>query len=129
MSTYLRVDHMPGPTDDARVLQLKQYEAADAMYEAWNKARAKFNYANDAPVDTDPEYVASKAAYEVTVTELLALLGADAHCNFVDCDLWSAFSDCYKSENGFRPRFHKTRQEVQEYFDRLRERNASESTA
>lgn len=127
--TYLQEHHMPGPTDAARALQLKQYQTADAMYEAWNNARAKHNYTNDAAVDSEPEYVASKAAYEATVTELTALLGPSAHCNFVDCDLWSAFSDCYKSEAGFRPRCHKTRQEVQEYFDRLREHNASEPAA
>lgn len=129
MTCYLQEHHMPGPTDAARALQLKQYIAADAMYEAWNNARAKHNYANDAAVNSEPEYVAGKAAYEATVTELAALLGPDAHCNFVDCDLWSMFSDCYKDENGFRPRFHKTRQDVQAYFDRLRERNASECTA
>jgi hypothetical protein len=129
MSSYLQIDHMPGPTDEARQLQYKQYGAVEAMYDAWNKARAKFNYANDAPVDTDPEYVASKAAYEATVTELTALLGADAHCNFVDCDLWSAFSDCYKDENGIRPRFHQTRQDVQDYFDQLRKRKPNEFVA
>lgn len=124
MSIYLQEHQMPGPTDEARALQYKQYVACDAMYEVWNKVRAKYNYANDAPVNTDPEYVASKAAYEATVTELLALLGADAGCHLVDSDLWSAFSDCYKEESGFRPRFHQTRQDVEDYFDRLRKRDA-----
>lgn len=123
MSCYLNEQHMPGPSDEARALQYKQYQACDAMYDAWNKARAKYNYANEAPVDSDPEYAASKAAYEATVNELVALLGPEAGCHLVDSDLWSSFSDCYKDEAGFRPRFHKTRQEVQNYFDRLSNRD------
>lgn len=38
MSIYLQEHQMPGPTDEARALQYKQYVACDAMYEVWNKA-------------------------------------------------------------------------------------------
>jgi hypothetical protein len=121
--TFLTVDHMPGPTQEARVLQHQQYAALDAMYEAWNAARAKHDFVQGAE-DAEPAYIASKAAYEASVRALETLLGEDAPCNFVDADLWSAFSDCYKDDAGFRPRFHRTRQQVLDYFERRRKQTA-----
>ncbi len=50
--------------------------------------------------------------YDATVAELEALLGPDAECYEVDCDLWSNYNDWFKSENGVRPRFYITRASV-----------------
>jgi hypothetical protein len=50
--------------------------------------------------------------YDATVEALTALLGSDAHCADVDCDLYGFYSDAYKDRNGFRPRGHVTRADV-----------------
>ncbi len=42
------------------------------------------------------------------------------HCNEVDPELFGIFSDCFKDDNGFRPRFHVTLAEVKEYLERRR---------
>lgn len=118
MLPYPQLEHMPGPSDEARALQLQQCQAREALYDAWNDAYAKTDYKDSEAAHQDAAYVAAKAAYEATVTALEALLGPDAHCNAVDTDLWSLFSDCYKDDAGFRPRFHQTRTQVQEYLAR-----------
>lgn len=115
--TILDLTDMPGPSDAARALQLAQYAAHDAMYDAWNEAHAKANFNYEA-ANQDAAYRARVQDYEKTVADLEALLGPDAHCNEVDTDLWSSFSDCFKDEAGFRPRFHQTRLQVQQYFAR-----------
>lgn len=110
---YLNESHMPGPTDEARQLQLKQYEACDAMYTALNDARAAEPGASVEAAYQNPVFIDKKAVYDGSVTELERLLGAGAHCCQVDCDLWSAFSDWFKSEHNFRPRgMHFTRADV-----------------
>lgn len=111
--TYLNESHMPGPSDEARALQLRQYAAYDAMYEALNAVRRENPSLDYQAAYQQPAVLATKQAYEETVAALQALLGAEAHCNLVDCDLWSAFSDFYKDKNGFRPRgIHFTRDAV-----------------
>lgn len=60
-----------------------------------------------------PSVKAAQAAYDETVRQLDALLGPEAHCNRVDSDLWSTYSDAYKDTYGYRPRFHQTRAQVQ----------------
>jgi hypothetical protein len=67
----------------------------------------------------DPACLEAKNRYEASVAALKALLGPDAHCNSVDADLWSFYSDCYKSENGFRPRAHVTCTEATAYLDKV----------
>lgn len=52
-------------------------------------------------------------SYNETVKTLIQLLGENAHCNEVDCDLWGYFSDYYKDVNGFRPRHYMTRKDVE----------------
>ena len=104
---------MPGPTDEARLLQQKQCIAYDRMYGAMN-FEPKFVSSSYAP-----KTEIAKAAYEETVAALVALLGEDAHCSQVDTDMFSAYSDFYKSDAGFRPRHHVTRADVKNYFDRL----------
>ncbi len=120
----LDITWMPGPTDEARALQLKQCQLNDTRYDVLNDIRSRIGY--DAPFEQaaqDSGYIAAKAAYEASVVELQALLGENAHCNEVDCDLWSSFSDCYKSEYNFRPRGqHWTRAQVLKWFDDLVER-------
>lgn len=60
----------------------------------------------------------ANAQYDATVLDLVAELGPDAHCAEVDCDLFGFYSDCYKDRNGFRPRGHVTRKQVQEWMER-----------
>lgn len=127
----LDITWMPGPTDEARALQLKQCELYDAMYDVLNAVRQRIGY--EAPFEQaaqDPSFVAAKAAYDASVVELQALLGENAHCNEVDTDLWSSFSDCYKSEHNFRPRGqHWTRAQVLKWFDDLVERQKNAPAA
>jgi hypothetical protein len=113
---FLQESDMSGPSDEARALQLQQYKATDAFYEVWSAVERRHGPNSLDTIRADPEYVAARTAYESTVTQLSQLLGSDAHCNHVDCDLWSLFSDCYKSDNNCRPRMHMTRAAVQAYF-------------
>jgi subtilisin family serine protease len=55
--------------------------------------------------------------YDETVEALLGLLGPDAHCADVDCDLYGFYSDAYKDRNGFRPSGHVTRADVQSWME------------
>lgn len=113
--------HMPGPTDEARKLQLKQYEACDAMYDAYNQVRADFPDQPYDAVSKHPLVTEKSQAYNQLVEELEQLLGAEAHCCQVDCDLWSLFSDWHKSESGFRPRgMHFTRADVKRRLESAR---------
>lgn len=103
---------MPGPTDAARELQLTQSNALDAFYDVCMALEQTLGHENRDAIRAAPEYTAALAAYESTVAQLQALLGPDAHCNFVDCELWGQFSDLFKSEHGFRPRQHLSRAQV-----------------
>lgn len=69
----------------------------------------------DAPVEAGEGW---RTAYATLVGIAKSVLGPEAHCNDVDPDLWQAFSDCYKSDNGFRPRSWMTAAEVEAYFAR-----------
>lgn len=106
----LTIEHMPGP-DEARELQLKQCAAYDALMEAFSAAGGvEKSFAA-------PEVIAARQDYEATVRALVRLLGPTAHCNAVDCDAWSMYSDCFKSEVGFRPQGHVTLDEVLRWFE------------
>jgi hypothetical protein len=118
--TFLKESDMLGPTDEARALQLMQFKACDKMYDAWSAAIERHGRDNTEAVNADSEFSTARTAYETTVTQLEQLLGTDAHCNYVDSDLWSLFSDCYKSDNNFRPRMQMTRVEVQAWLDQRR---------
>lgn len=59
-----------------------------------------------------------RTAYATLVGIAKSVLGPEAHCNDVDPDLWQAFSDCYKADNGFRPRSWMTAAECEAYFAR-----------
>lgn len=108
----LKPEWMPGPTDEARALQHAQTVVLDEQYAVWRALAAQFPAAAHAAINAHPEHQAAVARYEATVAQLEALLGPDVHCNWVDCELWSCFSDWYKSEEGFRPRLHMTRAQV-----------------
>lgn len=116
----VRTEDRPEQSAQALALREKQDAAREAMYDAWNAAVARFNYHGYNAAAKEPEVLQAQAAYDATVAELEALLGPDAHCNAVDCDLWSLFSDCYKDDAGFRPRFHQTRAQVQAYLAKPR---------
>jgi len=108
----LKIEWMPGPTDEARALQLAQSIALDEQYALLNELSAQFLPEFRDAAYVHPTYLAALAKYEATVAELEALLGPDAHCTWVDCELWSHFSDWHKSEEGFRPYGHLTRAQV-----------------
>lgn len=57
------------------------------------------------------------AEYDEAVEDALTILGDDAHCNDTDPIMFSAYSDCYKSEHNFRPRGHVTRAGVVSYLE------------
>lgn len=118
----LKPEWMPGPTEEARDLQHAQTVALDEQYAVWRALAAQFPSAAHAAITTHPEYQAAVAKYEATVAELEALLGPDAHCHWVDCELWSHFSDWHKSEEGFRPRAHMTRAQVKVALTELAQR-------
>jgi hypothetical protein len=67
--------------------------------------------------------------YATLVGIAKSVLGPEAHCNDVDPDLFSAFSDCYKSDNGIRPRFWMTVAEVEAWFARRDAAEAREAAA
>jgi hypothetical protein len=85
----------------------------------------------DAPEEA---LTAWRETYATLVGIAKSVLGPEAHCNDVDPDLWSAYSDCYKDDAGFRPRGWTTAEEVERYFARLkaaeaRPRNCDECKA
>ncbi|MFP5446867.1 hypothetical protein C8C94_5057 [Acidovorax sp. 94] len=63
----------------------------------------------------EAQRVEAMNAYATTVDQLVTLLGHAAHCCSVDIDLWTRYSDLFKSIEGSRPRHHVTRDEVQEW--------------
>lgn len=108
---------MPGPTDEARVLQLAQSQALEAFYDTCMDLEQRLGRKNVDELREEPEYVTALAKYDATVAQLEALLGPNAHCNSVDAELWSQFSDFFKSENGFRPKSHFSRAQVKAAFE------------
>lgn len=106
-----KIDDMPGPSPEAKVLQHAQMTA----YNAWCTAR---NAARIANRETSTEAEMARKAYDETVVQLVALLGAEAQCHEVDSELFSEFSDFYKDVVGCRPRFPITRKEVQNWIAR-----------
>jgi hypothetical protein len=109
----LTIEHMPGPTAEAKALQLKQWELLTAFYDARNAQP-------DGMQGNGPEATAALAAYDRSVAELEALLGPEASVQAVDCELGSTFSDVYKSEYGFRPRGHFSLTYVRDWLKRRR---------
>lgn len=84
---------------DVQTLQAEQDKALDAYYAAQGEERKE-----------------RLKDYEATVTKLVALLGEDAFCPYVDTELYSSYSDYYKEVLGFRPRHHVTRQDCKDFF-------------
>lgn len=112
---------MPGPTVEAQQLQLEQYAAGVAHYDLINAECKVHPQLSLKEVRQLPSVVAANQVYEDFVTKLEEMLGKDAHCRQIDGDLWESFADCYKEDVGIRPRFHQTRAEVLQYFDRRKE--------
>jgi hypothetical protein len=67
------------------------------------------------------EVVAANAKYDATVNALREMLGPDAHCAEVDCDLYGTYSDLYKDRCNFRPRGHITYEAVKAYVDNCKD--------
>lgn len=109
----LTIEHMPGPTPEAKTLQFKQWGLLTAFYDA----RAAQPIGME---ENGPEATAALAAYDQSVSELEALLGPEASVQAVDCELGSTFSDVYKSEYGFRPRGHFSLTYVRDWLERRR---------
>jgi len=93
----LSTEDLPSATPPVKDLQQQQSQLRDAFY------RALADQGYEARMD-GPAVIAAREAYDVSVAQLLALLGTEAHCAEVDCDTRSAFSDAFKSESGVRPR-------------------------
>ncbi|KWU23422.1 hypothetical protein [Burkholderia cenocepacia] len=110
---FWKIEHMRGPTPEAKALQLKQMELLDAFYDARNRQPREME-------GNGPEAKAALAAYDQTVVELTAMLGAEAPVGAVDAELASTFSDIYKSETGFRPRGHFTAAYAREWLEKFR---------
>jgi hypothetical protein len=70
-------------------------------------------YRHDLPL----RQATARVAYDQTVSELIMLMGEDTHCNNVDADLWSLFSDLWKDVHGYRPRHFVTRREADEWIN------------
>jgi hypothetical protein len=112
------VDMMRGPTEEAKPLQLAQYQAYDAFYDAWNVA-AKAGAVDSNHLPTTVEFDGAWEYYKETVFKLLDHLGEQAHCAYVDTMLWSSFSDIYKDIVTCRPSgLEFTRGEVLEWLTR-----------
>lgn len=84
---------------DVQALQAEQEKALDAYYAS--KAEERKERLKD---------------YDATVEKLVALLGADVHCTFVDLELFQSYSDYYKEVVGCRPRHRVTRQDCKDFF-------------
>jgi hypothetical protein len=67
----------------------------------------------DAPEEA---LTAWRETYATLVGIAKSVLGPEAHCSDVDPEAWSAYSDLYKSDAGFRPRGWTTAAEVEAYF-------------
>lgn len=110
---------MPGPSPEAKAAQFAQWQLREAYYEARRAAPA-------GEAHQDPAVQQALSAYDASVDALEALMGPDAHCSQVDCELWGEFSDFYKDEVGFRPRgMHFTRQSVLAWIARQSEAMAA----
>jgi hypothetical protein len=103
--TYLKLEHMPGPTPEARAAQYRQHELLQAYYDVANAARH----------EETPAVKEARAAYSQSVKSLTAMLGPDVPYYFVDCELADLFSDFYKEVVGIRPRTERTRKQVLEW--------------
>lgn len=107
----------PDANDTVRVLQAQQAHAYDALYDTFNRVLERVGiYRKEGydQVHASPEYQQALKAYNDTVTALVAELGPLANCSAVDIDRWGTYSDCYKSDHGFRPG-HATLAEVNAY--------------
>lgn len=90
--------------DEIEFLQMKQGELVPQIYTALGKGQTDLDRLN--------------GEYDATVQKLIEILGEDAHCSQVDCELWNQFSDLYKDDNGCRPRGEYTRDQVLDYLIR-----------
>jgi hypothetical protein len=61
------------------------------------------------------------ARYDSLRDELIAILGEDVGVGLIDPWFFDLFSDCYKSDVGFRPRNHTYRQAIAYMADRAKE--------
>lgn len=103
----LTTEMMPGPSPEAKLLQLEQQHALGTYYDAI--ARATQGEAGQ----VDAAAVAL-ARNQRTVDDLVALLGPDVPCYYVDARLAEEYSDAYKAVYGFRPG-QSQRKEVLEF--------------
>lgn len=112
----MQLHHMPGPTDEARAIQLTQEQLADALYATYDQLLEEAGARVLTPeMRQNAIALAAYAAYQQTVTALEQLLGPASACCQVDSITWSMYSDLFKSEYGVRPGAHVTRAEALEY--------------
>jgi hypothetical protein len=82
----------------AEQLREAQWALMDRLYDDATRAEANAEY--DANIERARE---------------LGLLPT-MHCNAIDPDKFSLFSDCWKDQYGMRPRHHVTRSDVERFF-------------
>lgn len=107
----------PGTNDTVRGLQAQQAHAQDALSETFNRVLERVGIYRQEGYDqvrASPEYQQALKTYNDTVTALVAELGPQANCSAVDIERWGTYSDCFKSDHGFRPG-HATLAEANAY--------------
>jgi len=110
---------MPGPTDEARKLQLEQCTLLEKLYDAHNAAEPGLNFAERNALAS---VVAARQAYDESVTKLIEMLGSDVHCCNVDTSQWEFFSNAFKDDVGCRPHGFWTHSQVQTWLDAFMKR-------
>lgn len=114
---FMTFDMMPGPTDQARTLQLAQHALWEQFYDALAAVDRSFTHEQRYAA---PTVVKAREAYDASVVGLVSLLGPTAACHQVDCDLWECFHDVYKDDVGCRPGGGWSLEQVTNYLARRR---------
>lgn len=120
--------HMPlfdvrNVPEEAAPLRELQNQAHKNFYDVLNKP--ELSKLDHEALFSHPDVVVVRDAYDETVAKLLALLGSDAHCAYVDSDKWNMFSDYYKDRVNCRPHGHYTLAQVDEWIERQRAYDAT----
>lgn len=101
----------PPPGGFAPVDSLAYAANADALRKAFDMHDKRFP-GFDSPEEAQEAW---RERYRTLVGIAESVLGPEAHVGDVDPVCFESFSDCYKDENGFRPRHHVTRAEAKAF--------------
>lgn len=92
-------------------MQKQQEQARDSLGDAIDRHSSMTEW------QRHPEVIACQRAYDDTVERLVQMLGENAHCNLVDIELYSSFSDLHSSRRGCRPRQFVNRMDCRAYIE------------